>query len=84
VDFIASKCKNGRFASTQATALSLFALVEFDKVFSKPLPLEGKVELVVDGVVMQTLNLVPPPQAAAASTSTTCQGGMVWNECASP
>jgi hypothetical protein len=86
IDFLASKCKNGRFASTQATALSLMAIVEFDKVYSKPIP-RGRIELTIDNELIETRQIgqtkVPKAEPSAADESKNCKGGSVWNECGS-
>jgi len=97
VDFVAARCKNGRFASTQATALSLMAIVEFDRIYSKPLPY-GAVELSIGDKIVQVLRFGPKEDKPAPSSTQSkpsldavaallgnsndeCKGGSEWNEC---
>ncbi|KAH9248487.1 hypothetical protein BASA81_013813 [Batrachochytrium salamandrivorans] len=80
VHYLATMCKNGRFSSTQATALTLMAIVEYDKVFSKPIPQGTVVELWVDGELVEKHTLAK----TKTSGDHACSGkGAFWNECAS-
>ena len=90
VDFLAARCKDGRFASTQATALSLMAIVEFELAFPATLK-PAVVTLSVDGrkasvaAIGRSVKPVGAADASATATTTTqpCPAGLVWNECGS-
>lgn len=84
VQYLASMCKNGRFSSTQATALTLMAIVEYDKHFSKPVPQGTVAELWVDGELVETRALTKAETASGGDDSKRCSGqAAFWNECAS-
>jgi hypothetical protein len=51
--FLVETCKSGRFGSTQGTIMALKAIVQYDKLRSKP-KAPGSVELYVDGALIDS------------------------------
>ena len=91
IEWLSTQCRDGRFASTQATALTLQAIVEYDMKYSKSLP-PGLVRLSVDGTVVEGLRYGSSSSSWTSSGGETpsnedhtCEEGTgkVWDECAS-
>ena len=53
MDWIVTRCKAGRFGSTQATVLALKAIVAYDIATARPKS-SGTLSLALDGVVVDT------------------------------
>lgn len=78
MQFVSSKCKDGRFGSTQSTILSLKAIIEYDMMKAHESD-PGELGMVVNGDVAakirtddtagQSTLTMPPPQPCVSLTS---------------